>query len=187
MAAAVATTLVALWGYSFKSLGCSVGGHVQATCAGGSVSKFALHHPARVVEWVLVAIGEVIPNTHAPTLWLNGLLGAVLLAAATAIVVQSVRHRHAGRNCLPTALITFGLLFDLLVAVLRAQLLTISWVNSSYAMPNILILLAIVIYACGLADTCPGPPRLCIHRRRIPPRSIRNGDTIGTYWCASVR
>ncbi len=126
------------------------------------VEKFALHHPARVVEWVLVAIGEVIPNTHAPTLWLNGLLGAVLLAAATAIVVQSVRHRHAGRNCLPTALITFGLLFDLLVAVLRAQLLTISWVNSNYAMPNILILLAIVIYAWGRLTPAPARPAFAL-------------------------
>ena len=159
-AAAVVTTVVALWGYSFKSLGCSVGGHVQATCAGGSVTKFALHHPARVVEWVLVAIGEIIPNSHAPTLWLNGVLGAVLLAAAVAIVVQSVRHRHDGRNCLPVALITFGLLFDFLVAVLRAQLLTISWVNSSYAMPNLLILLAIVIYAWGRPAPVPARPAL---------------------------
>jgi hypothetical protein len=149
VAAALTTTIAAIWGYSFKPLGCNVGGHVTAVCDQGSVASFAIHHPLSVVEWILVAIGEVVPNSHAGTLWLNGLLGAVLLAAAIAIVVQSVRHRHEGRNCLPTALITFGLLFDFLVAVLRAQLLTISWVNSSYEMPNLLILLAIVIYAWG--------------------------------------
>jgi hypothetical protein len=149
VAAALATTVTALWGYDFKPLGCSAGAHVQTVCGGASVSSFAVHHPWIVVEWILVAIGEIVPNTHAATLWLNGLLGAVLLAVAIAIVVQSVRHRFDGRNCLPTALIIFGLLFDFLIAVLRAELLTISWVNSSYAMPNLLILLAIVIYAWG--------------------------------------
>ena len=149
MSTAIATTVAALWGYDFKPLGCSAGGHVQTACSGGSVSDFALHHPLSVIEWVLVAIGEVIPNSHTTTLWLNGLLGSALLAAAVAIVIQSVRHRHDGPNCLPTALITFGLLFDFLIAVLRAQLLTISWVNSGYAMPNLLILLAIVVYAWG--------------------------------------
>ena len=144
--AALGTTVAALWGYDFKPLGCSVGSQVQAVCD-GSVSSFALHHPWSVVEWILVAIGEIIPNTHAGTLWLNGLLGTVLLAAAIGIVIQSIRNRQDGHNCLPTALILFGLLFDFLIAVLRAELLTISWVNSSYEMPNLLILLAIIIYA----------------------------------------
>ena len=149
VAAAMVVTVAAIWGYSYKSLGCSVGGHAAVACGNSSVFSFALHHPLHVAAWVLVAIGEIIPNTHAATLWLNGVLGAVLLAAAIAIVVQSLRHRHDGRNCLPAVLITFGLLFDLLVAVLRAELLTISWVYSSYAMPNLLILLAIVVYGWG--------------------------------------
>jgi hypothetical protein len=149
VAAAFVVTLAAIWGYSYKPLGCSVGGQASVACGNSSVFSFALHHPQRLVEWVLVALGEIIPNSRAGTLWLNGVLGAVLLAAAIAIVVQSVRHRHDGRNCLPVALITFGLLFDFLVAVLRAELLTISWVYSSYEMPNLLILLAIVLYGWG--------------------------------------
>jgi hypothetical protein len=160
LVAAIGTTISTIWGYTFKTLGCSgIGGTVQLHNCTGSVSNFALHHPARVIAFLLVSIGEVVPNAVSATLWLNGLLGAVLLAAAVAIVVQSVRQRDDGRNCLPTALITFGLLFALMVAIFRAEFLTIVWVNSSYSMPSLLILLGIVIYAWDRMSQIPAQTR----------------------------
>ena len=139
------TSVIALWGYKFQPLGCSVGGSLSFNC-GGNVLSFALRRPVQTAQFVLVELGEVIPNANAHTLWLNGLLGAVLLILAGAVVVRSVRHRHTDRNCLPVALIVFSLLFDVIIAVGRVQFLTALAPQSSYTMPNLLILLAIVIY-----------------------------------------
>jgi hypothetical protein len=155
LGAAVATSVGALWGYKFQTLGCNVGGSLHFSCS-GSVSSFALHHPVTTVEFVLVEIGEIIPNGQAHALWLNGVLGAALLGLAAYVVVQSVRQRHR-RGYLPTTLIIFGLLFDLVVAVARAPFLTALAPQSIYTMPNIIILIAIISYAWPHFDL--GRPR----------------------------
>jgi hypothetical protein len=139
------TAATSLWGYKFGTLGCNVAGKVSFNCS-GSVSSYAQGHPARVGEFVLVSLGEVIPNSHAGTLWLNGLLGALLLIAAGFVIFRSIQHRHDGRNCLPVALLTFGLLDDLLIASGRAQFLTELAPSSVYTMPNLVILIALVSY-----------------------------------------
>jgi hypothetical protein len=160
LAAGAGTSTLALWGYRFQPLGCSVAGTLHFNCA-GNVSSFAIHHLARTGEFVLVELGEVIPNSDASTLWLTGLLGASILILAGTVVIRSLRHRHDSGNCLPVALILFGLLFDLVVAVGRVQFLTISAPQSSYTMPNLLILTAIVTYAwSNIRLELHGPHRL---------------------------
>jgi hypothetical protein len=142
---AVCTTTAALWGYTFQGLGCNTGGGFQFSCS-GSVSHYALQHPWRLVEFVLINIGEVVHNDHLNTLWLNGLLGAVLLAAAAFVTVQSIRHRADGRSCLPVALICFGLVFDVLVALGRLQFLDIAAPSSIYTMANLVIVMGLISY-----------------------------------------
>jgi hypothetical protein len=155
LGAAVATSVGALWGYKFQTLGCNVGGSLHFSCS-GSVSSFALHHPITTLEFVLVEIGEVIPNGQAHALWVNGVLGAALLGVAAYVVVRSLRQRHR-RGYLPTTLIIFGLLFDLFVAVARAPFLTALAPQSIYTMPNIIILIAIISYAWPLFDLGRSP------------------------------
>jgi len=149
LGAMVCTTVAALWGYNFQPLGCLVGGKFQFSCSGSTLT-FALHHPAQTAEYVLLELGNVIPNSNATIIWLSGALGAVLLLLAVFVVIESVRNRHDAHNCLPVALIVFGLLFDLLTAVARVEFLTggsTGGANSStYTMPNLVILLALISY-----------------------------------------
>jgi hypothetical protein len=130
LGAAIGAIGVYFWGYTATS------------------SNFALHHPVSVAEYILIEIGEVIPNTDSRSLWLNGLLGTGVLAVAVLVVIQSVRHRRGGRNCLPVALIVFGLMFDLFTAVGRVALgVSIGAQSSRYTMANLLVLLGIITYA----------------------------------------
>ena len=156
--AAIGTAVVFLWGYRSISVGCGVGGGLQFTGCGSALSS-ALHHPVNTAEFIVVLLGEVVPNTHTHFLWLSGLLGAVLLAVAVFIIVQSVRNRHHDRNCLPVALILFGLLFDVEIAVGRVGLLSSLAPGSVYKMPNVLILVAIVSYAWVHLRVEPGKAR----------------------------
>lgn len=149
LGAAAVTLGVYFWGYTSQPSGFDSGSSGTLLSSWVDVSpSFALHHPAKTVEFVLVLIGEVIPNTHVRTLWLNGLLGTVLFVGASFVVFQCVRHRRGGRNCLPVALIIFGLLYDLFIAVGRvAAGVSLSAPTSRYTMPNLLIVIAIVTYA----------------------------------------
>ena len=182
------TMVASLWGYRFKPLGCVVQGQFRFTCS-GSVSSFALHHPLRTAEFVFVEIGDVIPNSTASTLWMSGLLGAGLFVVAVFVVVQSVRRRLEVRNCLPVALITFGLLFDLLVAVAHVELLTQAAPSSTFTMPNLLILIAIITYAWGHIGFGSGRlTKPSVSGPRVPgrgpcPCASWRGNTLGSCKC----
>jgi hypothetical protein len=146
------TTVAALWGYAFRSLGCVTGGQFQYKCPNSTVSHYAFDHPVRAAEFLVVNIGNVIPNGSAANLWLSGVLGSILLCLAVFVVVRSVRDKSHGRSCLPVALIVFGLLFDVLIDIGRVQFLTLFAPSSTYTMPNLLILLAILTYGWGRID-----------------------------------
>ena len=92
-------------------------------------------------------IGEVIPNARADTLWLSGLLGAILLSASLVVLVLSYQRRQSESNCAPVALIVFSLIFVASVAIARAPFLAALAPSSIYTMPSLLIVLAIIIYA----------------------------------------
>jgi hypothetical protein len=144
-ATGIVTIVAALWGYSFRTLACSVNGALRFNCP-GSTSNFALHHPLQTAGFVFVELGEIIPNSHSKTLWWNGMLGACLFVIAGFIVIQSIRHRDTERNCLPVVLIVFGLLFDGFIAVGFAFLPSLAS-QSGYTMPNLLVLVGIAAYA----------------------------------------
>jgi hypothetical protein len=146
LTAGIAVTVAALWGYNSKSLGCSVSGAVSFSCH-GTVTSFALHHPVRAIEFLVVEIGEVLPNGDVHMLWFSSVLGVLLLGSAAYVVVRSIQRRDEGRSCLPVALVTFGLLFDFLIAVERAPFLDALAPQSVYKMPNVLIVVGTVIYA----------------------------------------
>jgi hypothetical protein len=148
LGAAIVTVSAAVWGYNARTLGCGTGSSVSFNCGGGSTT-FAQHHPLKVVEFGLVEIGEVIPNAQAGTLWLSGLLGAVLLSTSLIVLVLSYRRRQSERNCAPVALIVFSLIFVASVAIARAPFLAALAPSSIYTMPSLLIVVAIIIYAWG--------------------------------------
>jgi hypothetical protein len=103
------------------------------------------HSPRLMIEFFLVELGEVVPRANA--LHLHELIGAVILAAAAYVIIQCLRHDRDG---LPVALITFGLLFDVFVVAGRAGLpLSVGATQSRYTMPNLIIVVAIVSYACA--------------------------------------
>ncbi len=158
LGAAIGTAVLFLRGYAFKAVGCGVNGHLLFTGC-GSPWSFAVRHPVTTADFLFVEVGEVIPNAHDGILWLSGVLGAVLLVVASFVVVQSVRHRYDGRNCLPVALIIFGFLFDLQYAVSRASLLTVLAPTSGYTTPALLILVGIVTYGWVHLRFDPGRTR----------------------------
>jgi hypothetical protein len=155
VATSICTAAAALWGYRPAPLGCSVGGAFQLRCP-GSVSTYGLEHPGRLAEFVLVALGQILPNTNERTLWLNGVLGAAFLLVVSYVVYQLLRHDWGLRNCVPLALIAFGLLSDLLIAVARVEFQSAA-ASSIYTMPNILVLLAVIMYFWAR------PPRFVVH------------------------
>ena len=76
-------------------------------------------------------------------------MGLVICLTAGYVVVQSIRGRRRHVSPLPLLLIAFGVLFDLLITESRAgEGLTLVVRSSDYTMPNLLLLLGIVIYAC---------------------------------------
>jgi hypothetical protein len=144
--AGVSTILAALWGYHYQNEACNVGGSFQFACSGSVISS-VLHHPITTIQFLLVEMGSVVPNLHVRSLWPNGLLGAILLVAAGWVVVRSIRSRHDGRNCLPVGLLAFGFVFDVFIAAGRESFLSAGGATSTtVAMPNLIILLAILIY-----------------------------------------
>lgn len=103
------------------------------------------HSPRVLLDFLLVEMGDVVPRAN--DLGLHEVFGGLVLVAALYVVVQSVRH---DRDALPVALIAFGLLFDVLVAMGRSGFpLSVAATQSRYTMPNLIVLVAIVCYSCA--------------------------------------
>jgi hypothetical protein len=77
-------------------------------------------------------MGEVVPNSRLSTIWISGILGVVLLV----VIFDSCQRRDEAPGCVPVALIVFGLLFDLHIALRRVDFLQ-NAAFSSYTMPNL--------------------------------------------------
>ena len=102
-------------------------------------------YPVVTARFVLIELGNVVPQ-QAYDYRLHELFGFLILAASAFVVVQSIRH---DRDCLPVALIAFGLIFDLFIALGREEFGYLEATHSNYSMPNVLIVVAIVAYACA--------------------------------------
>jgi hypothetical protein len=127
----------------------------------GCVPTSALHNPFTAVRYFLVLIGNVIPGSFTtsqlgvyfgtrPTNVIRyELVGAVLLVAALFVLVQSWRKRTTSEPLpLPFLLIAFGLLYDASITWGRVgEGLAGPVANNRYALPNLILLLGIFIYA----------------------------------------
>jgi len=130
----------------------SNGGGCLATSARCSLT-YALSRPDRFIEYYVLLVGNVVPSSSTGIekhLWVHAVQGTGLLFAAILVGVQTFRERQVQPNPLPLLLIVFGLLFDLIIAPARFGVglqSSVSPDNSRYTMPNVLLLVAILIYA----------------------------------------
>jgi len=144
--AATLTTVTYFHGYSSADNGCA-GTHAQCSLT------FGLTHPDRLVHFLILLVGNTLPLTATGIeahLWVHTLQGAVLLFAAVLVIVQTIREGRGQPYPLPLLLIVFALSFDLVIAVSRVGLGLQSAVSASlgrYSMPNLILVVAIVIYA----------------------------------------
>jgi len=150
--AALLTTAVYLPGY--RASGC------VAAVPGQCSSMFVVQHPVTAFRYLLIMVGNVVPGGY----WSQVLskvpvrrfevLGLVLLAAAIYVAVQSVRRRSKGEEIpLPLSMITFALLWDILIVIGRANSdLDSALNNNRFVLPNLFLLAAIFVYALGRVE-----------------------------------
>jgi hypothetical protein len=152
--AAVLTTTLYLWGYR-TSAPTGISAVISRRLSGFNWSSdsvsFGLHHPLVTLRFLLVMIGNVVPiNTDPSTTWSGQLIGGAICAIGIFVVVRSCRNRHFGDRlqCLPVAMIAFGLLFGIEIALGRVQLgIASGALLSRYTMAGLPIVVGIVTYA----------------------------------------
>jgi len=143
--AALATSVLYLIGYKFSTTSCSP--------YFGCKPTNPITHPVAAVHFFLVLVGNVIPGGYIdgpPHSYLRFLItGVAVLFASAWIIVQSWRFRNGSEELpLPLLLISFALLFDLTILWGRLGSGVAGEVNSNrYVMPNIVLVVAIVMYA----------------------------------------
>jgi hypothetical protein len=131
---AVAVTLFYFKGFNFAVV----------TTGGGSI-KFALHHPRAMVEYLLVAMGNVIPSTT--NLGWHEALGSALLVLSVFVFYRSSAEGRKERGTpLPAALVLFGVLFDVSIALGRVSFGIGQALSSRYTMANLILILGIGVY-----------------------------------------
>ena len=144
VSAAILTTLFYLHGFIFAADTqiCIVEGGKKASCS----LTFGLLHPGQLARFFLVLVGNVVPTNPGTYVVAHELLGAAICVVACWIVAQSVRKRRVGANPLPVLLISFGFLFDLMLALSRLGEGLLGAGLNRYTMPNIVVLVSIVVY-----------------------------------------
>jgi hypothetical protein len=143
--AAALMVLVYFHGYNFANGGCP-------TTAAHCSLTYGLSRPSRLIQYYVLLVGNIVPLSSTGLeshLWVHDVQGAILLLAAVFVVVQTFRERRVQPNPLPLLLIVFGLLYDLVIAPARFGVGLLGSLipgDSRYTMPNVLLLVAIVIY-----------------------------------------
>ena len=139
------TSVSYFYGYSFGNSSC------QTTGANCSLLQ-GLSHPIQLGQYLILLVGDVIPTSTGGIeahLWVHDVQGIVLFIAALLVVVQTVRERHDQPSPLPLLLILFAILFDLTTTLARVgggpQSAIKVW-DGRFTMPNVILLLAIVIF-----------------------------------------
>jgi hypothetical protein len=115
-------------------------------------------HPTLLAKFFLTLIANAVPvrvyyrrlafvQLH---LVYVQLLGAALFAAAAFVVVRSLQERRNDtRMPLPLLLILFALLFDLTIALGRANEGVQAALQGRYTMPSVLLIVGIATYTCA--------------------------------------
>jgi hypothetical protein len=126
----------------------------------------AYSHPLRALQFLVLLVGNVFPsgNFLSPvgSLTRYEVVGGLLLMASLAILIQSWRHRKtADRIPVPAVLISFALLFDVVIVVGRTGTGPDGAIaGNRYLLANLILLTGIVIY--------------CVSR--LPPASSLNSQ-----------
>jgi len=137
-AVAVATTAIYLPGFDTANVECPQ----TPSCA----TSYAFLHPVLLGKYMMLLIGNVVPLWYYSVhLAMIEFVGLVICIVAGFVVVQSMREH---RNPLPAVLIIFGLLFDLLITTGRIGEGLPLALSSRFTMPNLILLVGIVTYAC---------------------------------------
>ncbi len=127
----------------------------------GCTPTSAPHHPFEAVRYFLILVGNVIPGAFTssrlgtyfgppPTSLIRyEIVGVLLLAAGVFVLIQSWRKRTTTEPLpLPFLLIAFALLYDASITWGRlGEGLAGPVVNNRYALPNLVLLVGVFIYA----------------------------------------
>jgi hypothetical protein len=138
----------------------------------GCTPTSPLHHPFEAVRYFLVLVGNVIPGAFTssrlgtyfgpkPSSVIRyELVGAALLAACAFILVQSWRSRKTSESLpLPFLLIAFGVLYDASITWGRiGEGLIGPVVNNRYALPELVLLVGVAMYAWAHIPPLHSPP-----------------------------
>lgn len=149
LGALVANLALYLPGYKFSDAStCVTPSLVVENCS-------ILHHPLTGFGFFVALIGNVIPGDLGSGFLQDAarfeVVGAVLLAAALFVLLQSWRHRASSVDPpLPLLLIVFSLLFEVIVTFGRAGTGASGAVsNNRYNIGSLLLLTGVFIYALG--------------------------------------
>ena len=160
------TTAIYFWNYAPK-LGPSTSTRI-AQNSGYPVAEpptWALSHPGQLVQFFLVDVGNVIPQTG---LVLHELIGASICVVSVFVLVQCfVLQRRSRMLPLPIALIIFGLLWDVAVATGRLSFGLGFAYLPVYTMSNLLVILGIACYGLWWLNTLERTRRGTHARRSI--------------------
>ena len=109
-------------------------------------SGYLVSHPFQVLLFFFRVVGNAYPTT-ANAVWAQEIFGAVLALISVFIVVESFRERRVRfRIPLPSAMILFSLLFDVMIAYGRFGYGTPAL---QYVMPQVILLAGIATYLQG--------------------------------------
>jgi hypothetical protein len=143
--ATLVTAAVYFRSYNFSNAQC----FFRSQCS----LSYELGHPILLAKGFVLLVGYVLPTggswISGPLIGAHELLGAAISIAAGYVVVKSIRERRLKVNPLPSLLIIFGVLFDMLITESRIGDGITQLTSDQYVMPNLLILLGIVSYACA--------------------------------------
>ncbi len=147
VSAALVTALIYFHRFIVGNSSCVIEGGRQGNCS----LRSALLHPIQLTRFFAVLVGNVVPETNwtllpARFILPYELLGIMICCGAGFVIVQSIRQRRLQTNPLPLVLITFALLFDLMLAISHVgEGLQAAGFNR-FSMPNIILLVGIVVY-----------------------------------------
>ncbi len=110
--------------------------------SGSQFFSYSLDHPLTTVKFTALLVGAVIPDGWR-LLGLRELIGVMLVLGGLWALVRSLRS--AQRFPIVAVLVSFVLLFDLSIAAGRTYMGLLYATSSRYAMPNLLLIAAIIL------------------------------------------
>ena len=147
ISAAVASVAIYVRGYNTSNAACFP--HTRK-CA----LSFGLSHPFLLLRYFVVLVGNVVPEPWKDlNIVVPEVLGTAISVAAVLVVVSQFRERRLLVVPLPCSLILFGVCFDLMIAVGRVGEGLPAALQYRFTMPNLILLVGIVIYACARLPT----------------------------------